>query len=342
MKDFYDYTYDALHNQFLKLGLTRLDTKRVYPWIYKKRAKSINDMTDVPAKVRKTLEGLFLFGKIYCRQLVKSVDGTMKALLELKDGNTIENVLIKDNGRNTLCISTQVGCQMGCKFCNTGTQGFVRNLTSGELMSQYLYWNDLLAETNESITNIVIMGMGEPFANYENLCNWLTVMLDPDGINMSRHRITVSTSGIIDKVLSFGKEFKVELAISLHASNNETRSKIMPINKIYNIERILDTVKDYPKVSNTNYVTFEYLMLRGINDSIENAKELHKLLANIPCKVNLIMYNEWPGDIFKRSDGETVLAFQRYLKTKGIMCTIRKSKGNDVYAACGQLKSQQI
>ena len=202
----------------------------------------------------------------------------MKALLELSDGETVENVLIKDGDRVTLCISTQIGCQMKCKFCNTGTQRFVRNLTCGELVGQYLYW---VNEQKQNITNIVVMGMGEPFMNLDNVSCWLEIMLDKNGFNISRHRITVSTSGITDKILEFGGKYKVELAISLHAPNNAVRSGIMPINNAYPLEKLLSIVREYPAISNTDYITFEYLMLAGVNDSLENAKELHRLVSNI-------------------------------------------------------------
>lgn len=337
MRNFYDYTQSSLITEFDELGFSKLDAKRVYPWIYKKRATSIEQMTDLPTKVREELPKYFCFSNLSCKKLITSSDGTMKALLELSDGETVENVLIKDGDRVTLCISTQIGCQMKCKFCNTGTQRFVRNLTCGELVGQYLYW---INEQKQNITNIVVMGMGEPFMNLENVSNWLDIMLDKNGFNMSRHRITVSTSGITDKILEFGEQYKVELAISLHAPNNAVRSQIMPINNAYPLEKLLSIVKQYPSVSNTDYITFEYLMLAGVNDSLEHAKELHKLVSYIKCKVNLIVYNEWPGDIFKGSDRETVERFQYYLKSKNIMCTIRKSKGKDILAACGQLKTE--
>lgn len=337
MEDFYNYTFSKLLDKFLELGLSKLDAKRAYPWIYKKQADSVDCMTDLPLKVRKILNQTFEFRRIKCEKLLTSSDGTQKALLMLQDGNTIENVLIRDKDRITLCVSTQVGCQMKCRFCNTGTQKFVRNLSVSELVGQYMYWDMLLKQQNEAVTNIVVMGMGEPFMNYANLCDWLEIMLDT--FNMSRHRITVSTSGITDNILEFGKRFGVELAISLHASNDLIRKSIMPINNKYNISNILETVRHYPAISNTDHVTFEYLMLRDINDFLKNAKELHHLLKNIKCKVNLITYNEWPGNEFKGSDTERVHQFQHYLKSKGIMCTIRKSKGQDILAACGQLKS---
>ncbi len=337
--DIYNYDLDELIAEFEKLGFSKLDAKKVFPWLYRKRIGSFQDMTDLSAKTRETLEEKFEFRSLKLLNIQTSIDGTQKALLELPDGRTIENVIIRDAERVTLCMSTQVGCAMGCKFCNTGTQSFERNLTAGELIGQVLFWINYLAKSNEKITNIVVMGMGEPFVNYKNLCSWISIMLHKNGLNFSRHRITVSTSGITDHIHDFAKKFQVQLAISLHAPNDEVRSKIMPINKKYNIATILEAVKEYPKLSNTDYVTFEYLMLKGINDTPEHAHELVRLLSRIKCRVNLIMFNTWNGCIFERSDKINVEKFQNIVKKKGIMCTIRKSKGNDILAACGQLKS---
>lgn len=335
-----NYTYSKLISRFEAIGLTKLDAKKVYPWLFQKKTISIDQMSDVAIKTRNFLKEHFTIQLPHCELLQTSIDGTMKALLILSDGENVENVLIRDENRITLCMSTQIGCPMKCKFCNTGTQQFVRNLTCAELIGQYIYWENFLSENHESITNIVVMGMGEPFLNLENLSDWLEIMLDKRGINMSRHRITISTSGVTDNLLEFGKKFKVQLAISLHASNNTIRDKIMPVNKKYSIDKIIDVVRKYPAISNTEYVTFEYLMLNGINDTMESAKELQKILTKVKCRVNLIMYNEWPGNEFKRSNESAVVQFQQYLKKHGIMCTVRKSKGRDILAACGQLKSK--
>lgn len=337
--DIYNYNLDELVDEFERLGFSKLDAKKVFPWLYKKMSCSFQDMTDLSAKTRIALEEKFEFRCLKLLNMQTSVDGTQKALLALHDRKTIENVIIRDADRVTLCMSTQVGCAMGCKFCNTGTQSFERSLTAGELVSQVLFWINCLAQSNEKITNIVVMGMGEPFVNYKNLCTCMSIMLHKNGLNFSRHRITVSTSGITDHIHDFAKRFQVQLAISLHAPNDEIRSKIMPINKKYNIFKILEAVKEYPKISNTDYITFEYLMLSGINDAVEHAKELIKLLYGIKCRVNLIMFNTWTGCPFIRSDRSNVERFQNLLKKSGIMCTIRKSKGHDIFAACGQLKS---
>lgn len=336
----YNYDYNSLVLKFQELGFSKLDAKRVYPWLYKKNCHDFSEMSDLPKQIRDSLCKLFNFELPKCVNLQTSIDGTQKALLELCDGQKIENVIIRDEKRVTLCMSTQVGCAMGCKFCNTGTQSLTRNLSVCELIGQVLFWNNFLENTNEKITHIVVMGMGEPFSNYNNLCSWLKIMLDKNGLDFSRHKITVSTSGITDYLEDFAKKFQVQLAVSLHASNDQIRDRIMPINKAYNIGKILDSVKNYPQNSHTSYVTFEYLMLKNINDSIQNARELCKILSKINCRVNLIMFNEWNGCSFLRCDRGTVEEFQNEIKKHKIICTIRKSKGNDILAACGQLKSK--
>lgn len=340
MLDIYDYDFDSLILKFQEIGFSKLDAKRVYPWLYKKSCSNFDSMSDLSIATRARLKEAFFFSELKCVRIQESEDGTLKALLALSDGQKIENVIIKDKERVTLCLSTQIGCMMGCKFCNTGTQSFSRNLTAGELMAQVLFWKKYLDSKSEAITNIVVMGMGEPFMNFSNISVWLSNMLNKNGMNFSRHRITVSTSGITDYIEEFGRRFKVQLAISLHAPNDEIRNKIMPINKKYNLKCLLDAVRNYPEISNTDYVTFEYLLLKNVNDSLANAKELSRILANIKCKVNLIMFNEWSGCNFLRSDYNQALLFQNEVKRHGITCTIRKSKGNDILAACGQLKSK--
>lgn len=340
MLDIYDYDFDGLILKFQELGFSQLDVKRVYPWIYKKSCSDFDVMSDLPIATRTRLKETFFFSELKCTRIQKSEDGTLKALLDLSDGQKIENVIIRDKERVTLCLSTQVGCMMGCQFCNTGTQSFSRNLTAGELMAQAFFWLKHFKAKSETITNIVVMGMGEPFMNYSNLSVWLSNMLNKNGMNFSRHRITVSTSGITDYLEEFGRKFQVQLAISLHAPNDGIRNQIMPINKKYNLKCLLSAVRKYSEISNTEYVTFEYLMLKGVNDSLDNAKELSKILAGIKCKVNLIMFNEWSGCKFLRTDYNQVSLFQKEVKRHGITCTIRKPKGNDILAACGQLKSK--
>ncbi|MDR1333926.1 MAG: 23S rRNA (adenine(2503)-C(2))-methyltransferase RlmN [Holosporaceae bacterium] len=323
-----------LKSEFEKNGLTNLDAKRVFPWIHVKSAKSFEVMSDVPLKVRKFLEENYSVGALPCAVLQTSRDGAQKALLQLEDGNSVETVFIPEEKRSTVCVSSQIGCAMGCKFCYTGTQCFVRNLTSSEIISQVLFWD-------RDVSNIVFMGMGEPLLNFENLSSTLELLLDEKAHNFSRYSITVSTSGIIENAFFELAKFGVKLAISLHAPEDETRSRIMPINNKYNIKTLISAAKEYQKASNTDCVTFEYLLLKGVNDSDVDAAKLAKLLQSIPAKVNLITFNSWPGSPFAGSDRDHAHHFAKILLAKGIRTTVRKSRGEDILAACGQLKGEK-
>lgn len=327
-------TLDQLKSVFNEIGLSVLDAKRVFPWIHIKLSKSFDEMSDVPLKVREILKSQCSIERPKCVLLQKSQDGTQKALLELTDGNKIETVFIPDEERNTICVSAQVGCAMGCKFCHTGTQLFTRNLTSSEIMAQIFFWKDEF-----QITNLVFMGMGEPLLNYENLSSALTLLLSEKAHNFSRNKVTVSTCGIITNAIDNLANFGVRLAISLHATTDEIRSSIMPVNKKYKIADILAAAKKYRSVSNTTHVTFEYLLLRGVNDSDEDALRLAAILRDIPSRVNLITYNSWPQSKLQGSSKETAHRFLRILLSKNLRAIIRKSRGDDILAACGQLKS---
>jgi 23S rRNA (adenine2503-C2)-methyltransferase len=327
-------TLPQLKAEFEKNNLSNLDAKRVFPWIHVKSAKSFEVMSDVPLKVRKFLEENYSVADLLCATLQTSRDGAQKALLQLEDGNCIETVFIPEEKRSTVCVSSQIGCAMGCKFCHTGTQRFVRNLTSSEIISQILFWN-------RKVTNIVFMGMGEPLLNFENLFSTLELLLNEKAHNFSRHNITVSTSGIIENAFFELAKFGVKLAISLHASEDETRSRIMPLNNTYNIKTLIDAAKEYQKASNTDAVTFEYLLLKGMNDSDSDATKLAKLLQSIPAKVNLITFNTWPGSPFIGSDRDHAHHFAKILLAKGIRTIVRKSRGEDILAACGQLKGEK-
>ncbi|MBE6446951.1 MAG: 23S rRNA (adenine(2503)-C(2))-methyltransferase RlmN [Alphaproteobacteria bacterium] len=318
---------------FENYGLTILDAKRVFPWIHKKNVASFDEMSDVPLSVRTTLSQKFTLSRGNCIAIKKSNDGTEKAILQFSDSSCIETVFIPDDKRNTICVSSQVGCAMGCKFCHTGTQGFTRNLTSAEIMAQVLFWKD-----QYQISNIVFMGMGEPLLNSENLFKALTLLLDKKLYNFSRQKITVSTCGIIEPQLLSLAKFGVKLAISLHAPIDELRTDLMPINRKYKLSEIISAAKQYKLKSNTEYVTFEYLLLKNVNDSSSHAKKLIPLLHSIPAKVNLITYNDWPEANFYRSDRTQVEKFAKILTQSKIRTIIRKSRGDDILAACGQLK----
>ncbi|MDR2645893.1 MAG: 23S rRNA (adenine(2503)-C(2))-methyltransferase RlmN [Holosporaceae bacterium] len=326
------FTLEQLKFEFLKNGLSILDAKRVFPWIHTKLAASFSVMTDIPLEIRKILEHAYSLARPRCLTLQKSRDGTSKALLEMVDGNLIETVLIPEERRTTVCVSTQIGCAMGCKFCHTGTQSFVRNLTSSEMISQIFFW-----KAERAVTNVVFMGMGEPLLNFENLSSVLELLLDEKAHNFSRNKITVSTSGITDDTIKSLAKFGVKLAISLHAPTDEKRSFLMPINKKYNIKMLLETARTYPQNSNTDCVTFEYLLLKDVNDADSDALALACLLKSVPCKVNLIAFNNWPGTKFASSTEGRRNEFVR-IASNGIRVTARKSKGGDILAACGQLK----
>jgi 23S rRNA (adenine2503-C2)-methyltransferase len=364
MRSLLGLTVSQLQTCFLENGLSRLDAKRVFPWIQAKSVLSFDAMTDVPQKTRAILAEKFSLDLPQCATLQKSVDGTQKALLEFDDGNHtdassfnshcngIETVFIPEENRNTVCVSVQIGCAMGCKFCNTGTQSFTRNLTSSEIMAQIFFWKKIIessaAPANQTInsdnpkpiSNVVFMGMGEPLLNYEQLSDALQLLLDAKAHNFSRHKITVSTCGIVNECLDDLARFGVKLAISLHAPNDAIRSSIMPINHRYNIDCILTAAKRYLEHSNTDHITFEYLLLSGINDAEKDALQLAKLLRNIHCRVNLIVFNSWSGCGFSGSSREIANSFSRILLSKGIRTIIRKSRGSDILAACGQLKIQ--
>lgn len=329
------YPLPALKKLFEEYGFSALDAKRVYPWIHNKLSFSFAEMSDLPAAVRPQLAEKFSLSRGECERLQISKDGTRKALLKFSDGNLIETVFIPEATRSTICVSSQVGCAMGCKFCHTGTQNFTRNLSASEIMAQVFFWKDLFP-----ISNIVFMGMGEPMLNAANLFDVLAILLDNKTHNFSRHKITVSTCGIVCDQLNELAKFGVKLAISLHAPNDEIRSTIMPINNKFKIADVLESAKKYQKASNTERITFEYLMLDGVNDSVGHAKELVKLLHGLPAKVNLIKYNDWDGSRFKGSSAEKINTFSAQLTKHGLQATIRKSKGDDILAACGQLKAK--
>ena len=336
--------FDVLKYEFVEKGFSVLDAKRVYPWIHPKLAQTFEEMSDVPKQVRERLPDFFSLGRPICKILQESSDVTSKALLEFEDGNCVETVFIPDEKRNTICVSSQVGCPIGCRFCNTGTQQFCRNLTSSEIMAQIIFWMERQKKLNAApITNIVFMGMGEPLLNSQNLFAVLKILLNVKTYNFSRNKITVSTSGIVDNSIIELAKFGVKLAVSLHAPNDKKRSALMPINNKYKISDVLDAALNYYKASNTSHVTFEYLLLDGINDSDDDAFELSKLLRKFGAhaRVNLIMFNSWNGSKFMGVSNENANHFSKILLARGIRTIIRKSRGRDIFAACGQLKSEE-
>lgn len=335
MTNIYGVTHKYLENYFVSINEKKFASTQIYEWLYQKRINNFSDMTNVSKKVIEKLNENFNLKRleILNKQIGKDV---VKYLFKLEDNNKIEAVLMKHDYGNSLCISTQVGCNMGCHFCESGRLKKVRNLEAYEMVLQILMVeNDL----NIRISHLVLMGIGEPFDNYDNVINLIEIINHPKGLALGSRHITISTCGIVPKIKEFmNYDKQVNLAISLHAPNNEIRNKIMNINKVYNIEEVIKVVKEYIIKTNRR-VTFEYIMLKGINDSIDNAIELSKLLKGINCYVNLIPYNETSHIEFKKSSKEDIMKFYDTLKKNNINVTIRKEFGSKVSAACGQLRS---
>ena len=315
---------------------------QVWGWIYNKGVNSIDDMTTLSLSLREELKKHHNLDRPIISDEQTSEDGTKKWLLKFNDGSEIETVFIPDDERGTLCVSSQVGCTLNCTFCHTGTQRLVRNLSSQEIISQVVVAKDSLEEWCEEprkITNIVMMGMGEPLYNFEGVRDGILTMSDDAGLSISKRKITLSTSGIVPKIKMAGDEIGSMLAISLHATNNDLRNEIVPINKKYPIEELLEACRNYPGLSNSKRITFEYVMLKGVNDSEAEARDLVKLISGIPAKINLIPFNSWPGSSYECSDWDQIEKFGDIVNRGGYASPIRMPRGEDISAACGQLKS---
>lgn len=322
-------------------GKEHYRTVQLMRWLYLKGVHSFDEMTNLSKKFRKVLEEASFITTLHPILSEESQDGTKKFLYQLEDGNRIESVLIPDKKRLTLCLSTQVGCAMGCRFCLTGKIGFKRNLTTSEILNQILAVKETLSD-GLSITNIVLMGMGEPLANYENTLKAIELMTHSDGFGFSSRRVTLSTVGLLPQLERLTMEkAQFRLAISLNASDEETRSRLMPINRRHPMKRILEICRKFPLPPRTR-ITFEYVMIAGENDSVKDANRLLRLLKGIPCKVNLIPLNEAPGIPYQRSSEECIHLFQERLIKGGITALIRTSKGADISAACGQLHGKTL
>ncbi|GMV61019.1 MAG: putative dual-specificity RNA methyltransferase RlmN [Parvibaculum sp.] len=347
---------DALKDFGLPEKHLRMRAGQIWNGIYNRGLTSFDGMTTLSKELRDKLGQNFDISRLDIVTEQKSVDGTRKWLLRLPSavpgvpGPEIETVYIPEEGRGTLCVSSQVGCTLTCTFCHTGTQKLVRNLTAGEIVGQILIARDALGEWPDGgrnsedrlITNIVMMGMGEPLYNFENVRDALEVVSDGEGLSLSKRRITLSTSGVVPMIEKAGEEIGCMLAISLHAVNDETRNKLVPLNKKYPIRELLDACRNYPGVSNARRITFEYVMLKGVNDSIEDAKELVRLLKGIPAKINLIPFNPWPGSPYECSDWAQIEKFADFVNRAGYASPVRTPRGRDIMAACGQLKSETV
>ncbi len=338
MNNIYDYTKEELEDYFLKIGESKFRADQVFNWLYIKRVKKFDDMTNLKKDLIKYLNENFNLNDLKILNKQSDID-VKKYLFELHDGNKIEAVLMNHDYGNSLCVSTQVGCNMGCYFCESGRLKKLRNLSTFELVLQVLKVEE---DIKQRISHVVLMGIGEPFDNYDNVMRFINIINDPKGINIGIRHITISTCGIVPKIKKFMNEKTgVNLAISLHAPNDDVRNKIMPINKVYKIEDIIKAVKEYIKVTNRR-VTFEYILLKDVNDTENCARELINLLKGINCYVNLIPYNETSHNEYKKSPKVTIDRFYDILKEGNINVTIRREFGSKVSAACGQLRSEQI
>lgn len=318
-------------------GIKSYRAGQIFKWVFFHQVDQFNSMTDLGQELREKLSAQFVISRLQVERIETSRDGSQKFLFRLADGNHIETVLIPEKKHFTLCISSQVGCAMGCLFCLTASGGFVRNLTAGEIVSQV---RDIKKHIgNRPLSNIVLMGMGEPLANYANVVQAVHILTDTDfGLEFSTRRVTLSTAGLIPELLQLGKDVTVNLAVSLNATDNETRSRLMPINRKYPLEDLLEACRQYP-LAPRKRITFEYILIRAVNDSPQDALRLAKLLRPIKAKINLIPFNEHSGSRFQRPDEKTILAFQDILVSHHYTAMIRNSKGQDISAACGQLRA---
>jgi len=345
-------TRDGLRAALIAAGTPEKQAKmrvgQIWQWVYHWGVRDFAAMTNLAKDYRALLAERFDIAvpEVVNRQI--SADGTRKYLVRIAGGHEVEVVYIPEEGRGTLCVSSQVGCTLTCSFCHTGTQKLVRNLTAGEIVGQVMLARDDLNEwpqpgegaTGERlVSNIVLMGMGEPLYNFDNVRDAMRVVMDGEGIALGRRRITLSTSGVVPEIARTAEEIGCQLAVSFHATTDAVRDQLVPINKRWNIAELLGALRDYPKLSNSERITFEYVMLKGVNDSDADARRLVKLIAGIPAKINLIPFNEWPGSPYERSDWERIEAFADIIYKAGYASPIRTPRGEDIMAACGQLKS---
>ena len=341
MINLYGQEISKLEQLLIERGQKKYRATQLYIWMYEKLAKSFDEMSDVSKSFREELKRDFCLDlpKIFTKQ--ESKDGTIKLLLELEDGNKIETAMLPYSYGNAICVSSQVGCNMACAFCASGLLKKKRNLTAAEMVGQVMVMNSLLIEKGQRITHIVVMGTGEPFDNYDNVLDFVRIVNHPKALAIGARHITISTCGLVDGIKKYAHEgLQTNLAISLHAPNDELRNKLMPVNKVYPLKQLFEAIEYYESFASRR-VTFEYILLKGVNDSLEHAEQLAKLINNASTYiVNLIPYNPVDENSFMRSDEESVHKFFSYLKKKHINVTVRKEFGNDIDAACGQLRAK--
>src|SRR5215471_1220178 len=337
----------ALGAELASFGAEPFRARQLWHWIYHRGATDFAAMTSLSKAFRQELATRYMVDRPTVSRALTSIDGTRKWLLRFPDGQEVETVHIPEEDRGTLCVSSQVGCTLSCTFCHTGTQRLVRNLTAAEIVAQIMIARDALGEwpsprADRQVTNIVLMGMGEPLFNYDNVAEALKIVMHPEGLSISRRKITLSTAGVVPAIRRCGTELAVNLAVSLHAVRDEIRDRLVPLNRKYPIAELLDACRSYPGASNARRITFEYVMLKGVNDSPSDARELVRLLAGVPAKVNLIPFNPWPGAPYECSSDAAIKAFSDIVFAAGYSAPVRTPRGRDILAACGQLKSASI
>lgn len=335
-----NYSRSMLRDKFVNdLGEKAFHADQVIKWIHQSKVLDFAEMTNLSKALRNKLQDIFCFNLPKILLEKKSQDGTYKWLLELENSsNSIETVFIPEKNRGTLCVSSQVGCALNCSFCATAAQGFNRNLTISEIISQVFIASRTLDKLDKKVTNVVMMGMGEPLMNYDNVVPSMDLMMDDLAYGLSKYRVTLSTSGVVPNLLKLKEASSCALAVSLHAPTDELRNILVPINKKYNLDQLLNVCRNYYEKEPRRYITIEYVMLDQINDSINHAEKLVKILRDIKCKINLIPFNPYNLAKYKRSSDEAILKFKNYLVKKGMLTTVRTTRGDDIDAACGQLK----
>ena len=336
---------EALADAGMEAKQAKLRAKQIWHWLYNRGATDFAQMTDIAKAQHPWLAERFVVGRPQVVEAQVSTDGTRKWLLRSDDAQDYEMVFIPDADRGTLCVSSQVGCTLNCRFCHTGTMRLVRNLTPGEIVGQVMLARDALGEwpstpEGRMLTNIVMMGMGEPLYNFDAVRDALKIVMDGDGLALSKRRITLSTSGVVPMMARAGEEIGVNLAVSLHAVTKDVRDEIVPLNRKYGIEELLQACADYPGANNARRITFEYVMLKGVNDTPADARELVRLIRGIPAKVNLIPFNPWPGSVFETSGTAAIARFSTIVMDAGYAAPVRSPRGRDILAACGQLRTE--
>ena len=335
MKNIKDYNMEELKNEIKDLGEKPFRAEQIFKWLYEEKVEKFDEMTNLSLELREKLNNNYTMCNFNIIKKQESKDGTIKYLFDVLDGNAIETVLMRYHHGNSICVSSQIGCKMGCKFCASTGIDFIRNLTTGEIVEQIIRVEQ---DTKERISNVVFMGIGEPLDNYDNVVNAIKLINHPKGLNIGARHISISTSGLVPKIQQLAQEnIQCTLSISLHATTNEKRSSMMPVNKVYSIEELLQTCREYIAKTNRR-VSFEYALAKDNNDNLEDAKGLVKLLKGMLCHVNLIPINKIENGVFDKSSNENIMRFRDYLNDHGIVATIRRELGSDIDAACGQLR----